>query len=117
MTFTLRATDPDSPFVFRGTYEFTQDGPGSIAREDVGSCPRAYGPWNPPVAKRGVASATLRHTYREAGTFEATFTFYSHSYRDGDHPWPNRPPGDEEGRCVDPYASSGKADVVVRVGA
>jgi hypothetical protein len=117
VTFTLRATDPDSPFVFRGTYEFTQHGPGKVAREDVGSCPRAYGPWDPPVGKRGSLQTTLRHTYREAGTFEATFTFFSSSYRSSDHPWPDRPPGDDDGHCIDPYGSSGKRDVIVRVSA
>jgi hypothetical protein len=50
----------------------------------------------------------LQHTYSKAGTFEATFTATSRSTG-------TTLPGDGDGRCVDPYASSGKADVTVRV--
>lgn len=115
VTFTLRARDPDSSRVFLGTYEFTEDGPGEIAKDDFGKCPRAFGPWDPPREQGGSATKILSHTYEEAGTFEATFTFFSHSYERSKHPWPNDPPGDREGRCIDPYASSGKADVTLRV--
>lgn len=115
VTFTLEAVDPDSRHVILGTYEFTEQGPGVVAEDDAGSCPRAYGPWDPPRAGRGSAAATLHHTYDQAGTFEATFTFSSRSYVASQDPWPGRPPGDGDGRCIDPYNSSGKADVTINV--
>jgi hypothetical protein len=117
VTFTVRASDPDSRLVSLGTYRFGKDSPSVIAKESGAKCPRAYGPWDPPKADDGALQKTLRHTYRTAGTHEAIFTFYARSYASGDHAWPARPPGDDEGACVDPYASAGKAEVTVRVSA
>ena len=113
--FDLRATDPDSKLVYLGTYRFSSDGPGVVADDFPGECPRAYGPWDAPDDSEGSIRKMLRYTYREPGTYRALFTFYSHSYTDDDHPWPDRPPGDEDGLCVDPLSSSGKITVTIRV--
>jgi hypothetical protein len=115
VTFDLQARDPDSQFISLGTYRFSRGGPGVVAEDPEGSCPRAFGPWAPPSDDNGSTSASLKHTYRQAGTYRALFTFFSHSYTDDDHPWPDRPPGDEKGRCIDPRSSSGQMEVVVNV--
>ena len=115
VTFALRARDPDSEKIFLGTYRFAREGPGVIAEDPRGSCPRAYGPWTAPPDAAGSDSASLRYTYKEPGTYRATFTFFSHSYNDHDHPWPDRPPGDAQGRCIDPRSSSGEVTVTVEV--
>lgn len=115
VTFTIVAVDPDSRDVQLGTYEFTEQGPGAVGSDDLGTCPPAFGPWDPPDAEGGRLERELRHTYREAGTYEATFTVFTHSYSRDDHSWPSEPPGDSDGRCRDPLRSSGKADVEVVV--
>ena len=115
VTFDLQASDPDSQFLYLGTYRFARQGPGIVADDPPGSCPRAFGPWVPPSDEEGSTSKSLSYTYREAGEYQALFTFFSHSYTDDDHPWPDRPPGDEDGECIDPRASSGKMTVTVNV--
>jgi hypothetical protein len=86
-----------------------------VADDFPGTCPRAYGPWDAPEAKDGSVKRTLSYTYREAGTYEALFSFFSHSYTPDDHPWPDEPPGDEDGVCIDPRDSAGKETVTIRV--
>jgi hypothetical protein len=117
VTFTISANDKDSSRIDLGTYRFGKDSSSVIAKGSDTTCPRAYGPWDPPGASAGSLRRTLRHTYRTAGEHEAIFTVFARSYSSGDHPWPARPPGDDDGECIDPYASSGKAEVTVTVSA
>lgn len=107
MTFTLSARDPDAPTISFGTYEFSQEGPAVVKRGESQSCPTGYGPWDRPKTSAGGTQRTLRHTYRQAGRFEATFTALSRSGGDL--------PGDGDGHCIDPYGGSAKTDVVVVV--
>ena len=115
VTFSLTATDPDSEAVLVGTYRFGRGQSAVVVDDAPDRCARAYGPWDPPQPKAGSADEELRHTYRDAGTYEAEFSFYSRSYTPGQHPWPTQPPGNADGRCIDPLASSGTVDVTVTV--
>lgn len=115
VTFKLEARDPDSQVVELGTYEFAEGGPGVIVDPFPGECPRAYGKWDPPKKIEGDASKSVTHRYQKSGTYKATFFFFSSSYEGNDHRWPAEPPGDEDGFCMDPLASSGKATVTVKV--
>jgi hypothetical protein len=115
VTFSLTATDPDSEVVLVGTYRFGKGQSAVVVDDAPDRCPRAYGAWDPPQAKAGSADEELRHTYRDAGRYEAEFSFYSRSYTAGQHTWPTAPPGDSNGRCIDPLASSGTNTVTITV--
>jgi hypothetical protein len=117
VTFTLQASDPDSHLLYLGTYRFSRQGPGVVGDDTIGRCPTAYGPWDPPKKSSGSAKKVLRYTYKDAGTYEAYFSFYAHSYADkkGSYVWPDRPPGDAKGLCVDPLTSTGSRKVTVKV--
>jgi hypothetical protein len=112
--FRIVAVDDDSQELFLGTYSFSSEGPGVIADDFHGTCPKAYGAWDPPDEKEGTLGKTISHRYREAGTYTATFQVISHSYGEK-HPWPDEPPGDGNGSCIDPLAGAGTAKITFRV--
>jgi hypothetical protein len=113
VTFKIVAVDEDSSTLRLGTYSLGKGQPSATASDSLGACPRAYGKWDPPAEDEGTLSKTLTHRY-EAGTYQATFYVVSRGYGDK-HDWPEDPPGDEDGECIDPYAGKASAKITFTV--
>ncbi len=101
VTFTVRVSDdgPASPGSCINTQRYGE--PDDLVSVCSASCvptePK-YGPWDPPPPENANFEETFRHTYAEAGTYTATF-----SYNVG-------------ADCsFSPYRSSGEASVTVPV--
>jgi hypothetical protein len=115
VTFHLVATDDDPPapcldqpvdhWDFGDTNSSSEFACGSVADPGGGpACPtgQAFGPWTPPARPLRSATADLSYTYRQPGTYTATFTSHSAGY-------------DVLCGASDAWASSAMGSVVVTV--
>jgi hypothetical protein len=102
VVFVVDVEDPDAKI--ENCNFFVSYGDGNP--DGGGGCERhmtcwAHGPWDVPPQTRGVERKEYSYAYTKPGVYTARFAFSSHT----------------EGMCVDfdPYASKGKASVVVTV--
>lgn len=118
VTFTITEDDPDSSF---NGYTFSAEyGNGNGYHASLNAprtppfCQVAYGPWGVPTGTPGHKNFTLKNTYSEPGSYTATFTDKSQTHLNG--PVYNQAgPGDPNGQCREPYASTGSATLTVQV--
>lgn len=104
MTFHLVLRDPDGVSYGSTLFDYGDMGIGDSERSQ---CDK-FGPWDPPAPgpDRAVEVQDITHTYRLAGTYEATFSFTA---------GPNDCVDSHTGRGDDPYSSSAAGSVTITV--
>ena len=105
MVFHITLTDPDGVSYDGTNFHFGNSGIGGSTPE---ACAK-FGPWDPPALDPSSATQTVNvtHTYFEAGTYTATFSFDAGPFDCVDS---------VTGRGDRPYASSATGTVTVQVG-
>jgi hypothetical protein len=80
VTFLVVGSDPDATPVEICNVSFG-DGNNVVCDPrpavDPSYCPKQYGPWTPPAAKRGDLETQVDHTYPQPGKYEVSFVIRS----------------------------------------
>jgi hypothetical protein len=89
VTFQVVANDPDASPVEICNVSFG-DGNNVVCdprpAANPSYCPKRYGPWTPPAAKRGDLDTKVDHAYPQPGTYDVSFDVRS-AMNDCDNPY------------------------------